>query len=127
LYIAGSNACFLSSDLATLLTGRYIEIPVMPFSFVEFVSGYTVNSFDRTFGKSKIEIFNDYLTYGGFPEVLNLLNAGKENNIKNYLSGVYSIILEKDIMKRNKIRSKFDFENLTKFMFDSIGNIVSPK
>ena len=121
LYITGSNAYFLSSDLATLLTGRYIEIPVMPFSFAEFVSGYTVYG-----NKSKIEIFNDYLIYGGFPEALNLLNAGKENEVRNYLSSVFSTILEKDIMKRNKIRSKFDFENLTKFMFDSIGNIVSP-
>ena len=126
LYITGSNAYFLSSDLATLLTGRYIEIFVMPFSFAEFVSGYKVNSFDRTFGRSKIEFFNDYLTYGGFPEVLNLLNAGKENEVKSYLSSVYNTILEKDIMKRNKIRSKFDFENLAKFMFDSVGNIVSP-
>jgi predicted AAA+ superfamily ATPase len=130
LYITGSNAYFLSSDLATLLTGRYIEIPVMPFSFAEFVSGYTLNAFNKgfsnAFGRSKIEIFNDYLTYGGFPEVLNLLNAGKENEIRNYLSSVYSTILEKDIMKRNKIRSKFDFQNLAKFMFDSVGNIVSP-
>jgi len=130
LYITGSNAYFLSSDLATLLTGRYIEIPVLPFSFAEYVSGYSVdtfdNTFDRSFGKSKIEIFNDYLIYGGFPEALNMLNAGKENDIRNYLSSVFRTILEKDIMKRNKIRSKFDFENLTKFMFDSIGNIVSP-
>ena len=126
LYITGSNAYFLSSDLATLLTGRYIEIPVMPFSFAEFISGYSRNDFSNDFGRSKAEIFNDYLTYGGFPEVLNLLNAGKENEIKNYLSSVYSTILEKDIMKRNKIRSKFDFENLAKFMFDSVGNIVSP-
>jgi predicted AAA+ superfamily ATPase len=130
LYITGSNAYFLSSDLATLLTGRYIEIPVMPFSFAEFVSGYEFNTFDdtfdNTFGKSKIEIFTNYLTYGGFPAVLNLLNAGKVNDIKNYLSSVYKTILEKDIMKRNKIRSKFDFENLATFMFDSIGNMVSP-
>ena len=130
LYITGSNAYFLSSDLATMLTGRYIEIKIMPFSFAEFVSGYKVNSFDKTFdntfGKSKFEIFNDYLQYGGFPEVLNLLNAGKKNEINNYLSSVYYTILEKDIMTRNKIRSKFDFENLARFMFDSIGNIVSP-
>jgi len=130
LYITGSNAYFLSSDLATLLTGRYIEIKVMPFSFIEFVSGYKINSFDTTFdytfGKSKIEIFNDYLNYGGFPEALNLLNAGKSYEIRSYLSSVFNTILDKDIMKRNKIRSKFDFENLTRFMFDSIGNIVSP-
>jgi predicted AAA+ superfamily ATPase len=66
------------------------------------------------------------LQYGGFPEVLNLLNANKENEINNYLSSVYNTILEKDIMIRNKIRSKFDFENLARFMFDSIGSIVSP-
>jgi len=130
LYITGSNAYFLSSDLATLLTGRYIEIQVMPFSFAEFLSGYKVSTFDytfdATFGKSKQEIFNDYLYYGGFPEVLNFLNAGNNNNINSYLSSVFYTILEKDIMKRNKIRSKFDFENLTRFMFDSIGSTVSP-
>jgi predicted AAA+ superfamily ATPase len=137
LYLTGSNAYFLSSDLATMLTGRYIEIKILPFSFVEFVSGYKVNSeatyngtyrYDGTitYGKSKFEIFNDYLQYGGFPEVLNLLNASKENEINNYLSSVYNTILEKDIMIRNKIRSKFDFENLARYMFDSIGSIVSP-
>ncbi|MDR2907357.1 MAG: ATP-binding protein [Bacteroidales bacterium] len=130
LYITGSNAFFLSSDLATLLTGRYIEIKVMPFSFAEFLLGYTASPFDKTFdhtfGYSKAEIFNHYLQYGGFPEVLNFLNADKTDEINRYLSSVYSTILEKDIMKRNKIRSKFDFENLAKFMFDSIGNTVSP-
>jgi predicted AAA+ superfamily ATPase len=125
LYITGSNAYFLSSDLATLLTGRYIEISILPFSFAEFVSGYE-NTVVGGFAKSKAEIFSEYLLYGGFPEALNLLNVGRKDEIKNYLSSVYNTILEKDIMKRNKIRSKFDFENLTRFMFDSIGNIVSP-
>jgi len=128
LYITGSNAYFLSSDLATMLTGRYIEIKMMPFSFAEFVSGYAnvgVENF-RPLHKTKFEIFNDYLQYGGFPEVLNLLNAGKENEINGYLSSVYHTILEKDIMTRNKIRSKLDFENLARFMFDSIGSTVSP-
>ena len=136
LYVTGSNAYFLSSDLATLLTGRCIEIQVMPFSFSEFISGYGntetihqgVHFHDGAiaYGKSKAEIFNDYLHYGGFPEVLNLLNAGKNNEANSYLSSVFSTILEKDIMNRNKIRSKFDFENLTRFMFDSVGNLVSP-
>jgi predicted AAA+ superfamily ATPase len=137
LYVTGSNAYFLSSDLATLLTGRCIEIQVMPFSFSEFLSGYKVNTeaiyngeyyYDGTinYGKSKAEIFNDYLHYGGFPEVLNLLNAGKNNEVNSYLLSVFSTIMEKDIMNRNKIRSKFDFENLTRFMFDSVGNLVSP-
>ena len=136
LYITGSNAYFLSSDLTTLLTGRCIEIHVMPFSFSEFLSGYGNTEaihhgelfHDGTiaYGKSKVEIFNDYLHYGGFPEVLNLLKAGKNNEANSYLSSVFSTILEKDILNRHKIRSRFDFENLTRFMFDSVGKVVSP-
>ena len=130
LYLTGSNAYFLSSDLATLLTGRYVEIKMMPFSFAEFLSGYTATpfnaAFSNAFGVSKLEIFNDYMLLGGFPEVLNLLNAGKRADAPAYLSSVYQSIVEKDIMPRGKIRSKFDFENLARFVFDSIGSIVSP-
>jgi len=119
LYITGSNAYFLSSELATLLTGRYIEIKMLPFSFVEFAQNYTDT-------KNIQKIFEDYILYGGFPEAANMLQTPAKNKISTYLSGVYSTILEKDIMKRNKIRSKFDFENLYRFMLDSMGSLVSP-
>ena len=117
IYITGSNAWFLSSDLATLLTGRYIEIPVLPLSFKEFSSVFT---------KSKTEIFEDYITYGGMPEVSNILQLNNEQEITPYLTNVYRTILEKDIYKRNKVKSKFDFENIVNFMMDCVGNIASP-
>ena len=119
LYITGSNAYFLSSELATLLTGRYLEIYVFPFSFAEFLSAYK-NYFNKN------EALDDYLLYGGLPEVSNLLHGGQKSEIFNYLNTVFKTILEKDIMKRKKILSKTDFENIVRFMLDSVGSIVSP-
>ena len=117
IYITGSNAWFLSSELATLLTGRYIEISVLPLSFKEFASVFT---------KSNVEIFEDYITFGGMPEVSNILQLNNIQEITPYLTSVYRTILEKDIYKRNKVKSKFDFENIANFVFDSVGSIVSP-
>ena len=117
IYITGSNAWFLSSELATLLTGRYIEISVLPLSFKEFSSIFT---------KSKTEIFEDYINLGGMPEVSNILQLNNEQEITPYLTNVYRTILEKDIYKRNKVKSKFNFENIVNFVFDCIGNTVSP-
>jgi len=117
IYITGSNAWFLSSELATMLTGRYIEIPILPLSFKDFAS---------IFSKNKTEIFEDYINFGGMPEVSNILKLNNETEIIPYLTNVYRTILEKDIFKRNKIKSKFDFENIVQFMLDCVGNIVSP-
>jgi len=117
IYITGSNAWFLSSELATLLTGRYIEIPILPLSFKEFSSVFT---------KSKSEIFEDYINFGGMPEVSNILQLNNEQEITPYLTSVYRTILEKDIYRRNKIKSKLDFENIVNFIFDCIGSIISP-
>ena len=119
LYITGSNAWFLSSELATLLTGRYIEIPVLPLSLKEFTL-----AFDQH--RSKAEIFEDYLTFGGMPEVSNILKSNNFQEVTPYLQHVYKTILEKDIFKRKKIKSLFDFENIVRFMFDRVGHIVSP-
>ena len=119
LYITGSNAYFLSSELATLLTGRYIEIKILPFSFAEFTQNYSGT-------KNKQAIFEDFMLYGGFPEVGNMLQTLAKSRISNYLTSIYTTIVEKDIMRRNKIRSKFDFENLYIFMLDSVGSLSSP-
>jgi predicted AAA+ superfamily ATPase len=119
LYITGSNAYFLSSELATLLTGRYLEIHVTPFSFAEFISYY-----DNY--RSKYDVFDDYLFYGGLPEVSNLFHNGQKSETSNYVNTVFNTIVEKDIMKRRKILSKLDFENVAQFLFDSVGSIVSP-
>jgi predicted AAA+ superfamily ATPase len=108
--------------LATLLTGRYLEIYISPFSFAEYSSGYTGDTSER----GKIGIFDDFMTFGGLPETLNLFNNGQKNEILNYINTVFSTIVEKDIMKRNRMKSKTDFELVARFLFDSVGSIVSP-
>jgi predicted AAA+ superfamily ATPase len=118
LYITGSNAYLLSSELSTLLTGRYIEIPVLPLSFKEFSSNFN--------NENTAEIFENYITYGGMPEVANILKLNNKQEVAPYLQSVYKTILEKDIYKRKIIKSKFDFENLIQFILDSVGSIVSP-
>jgi predicted AAA+ superfamily ATPase len=122
LYITGSNAYFLSSDLATLLTGRYLEIYLSPFSFAEYTSGYAGDTSER----GKVGIFDDFMTFGGLPETLNLFNNGQKNEISNYVNMVFNTIVEKDIMNRKRVQSKTDFELVARFLFDSVGSIVSP-
>ncbi|GHV27407.1 hypothetical protein FACS1894176_09290 [Bacteroidia bacterium] len=112
IYITGSNAYMLSSDLATFISGRYIEIKMMPFSFYEFSQNYQ--------NTPKTEIFNDYLTYGGFPEVSNFLHNNAKAEIPSYLENIYKTVLEKDIKSRKGIRLEFDFNNLVRFAFDNI-------
>jgi uncharacterized protein len=117
IYITGSNAWFLSSELATMLTGRFIEIQVLPLSF---------NEFSSVFNKNKNELFEDYINFGGMPEVSNILKLGKANELTPYLTSVYRTILEKDIYRRNKVKFKLDFENIVNFILDSVGSILSP-
>jgi predicted AAA+ superfamily ATPase len=119
LYITGSNAYTPSSDLATFLSGRYLEINILPFSFKEFAAAYPS-------GAQPATVFNDYLTYGGFPEVSNFLHAGAGSEIGAYLRSVYATVYQKDIKTRKRIRSNFDFEAVMKFAFDTTGSIVSP-
>lgn len=118
LYITGSNAYFLSGELATLLTGRYIEIKMLPLSFKEFLSGQS----DQTDLSRK---FSNFLANGGFPYVLELNNDNKL--IKDYLSGIYNTIILKDIVQRKKISDVTILESIVKFLFDNIGNNTSAK
>jgi predicted AAA+ superfamily ATPase len=111
------------SSWVGLFLGRYLEIYVSPFSFAEFLSGYVQNTDDY---KSKSEIFDDFMAYGGLPEAVNLMNGGQKSETMNYISTVFGTIVEKDIMKRKKVQSKTDFELVTRFLFDSVGSIVSP-
>ncbi|MGK2896245.1 MAG: ATP-binding protein, partial [Candidatus Saccharimonadales bacterium] len=119
VYITGSNAYMLSGDLATVLSGRYIEISILPFSFAEFASSY-VGTIPKT------EIFSDYFEYGGFPEVANFIHANAKSEVSDYLDGIYKTVLEKDIRRRRDIRSDFDFTNVLKFTMDNIGSQLSP-
>lgn len=117
IYITGSNAHMLSGELATLLSGRYIKIEVLPLSFEEYLQGV---------GNDNIESkYIDYLRFGSFPFILQF--KGNEDQIMVYLDGLYNTIFKKDIVKRNNISNEDALENVTKFIFDSIGNLTTSK
>ena len=119
LYITGSNAWLLSSELATLLTGRYIEIKMLPLSFKEYLSIFE----DKTDLSRK---FRDYLQYSSFPQATQLFKINPEN-IKLFLDGIYNTILFKDVMQRKGITDKNTLERVTKYLYDNIGNRTSMK
>ncbi|MEE1302870.1 MAG: ATP-binding protein [Bacteroidales bacterium] len=118
LYITGSNAFLLSSELGTLLSGRYIAINLHPFSFSEYVSAFENNvNTDR--------LFRQYMNASCFPEAVNL-SISSPNMVNTYLKSLYDTVVVKDIVKRNNLR-KFDtLQNVLNFLFDNIGNVVSP-
>lgn len=119
IYITGSNAFLLSGELATLLTGRYVEIKMLPLSFKEYVSGFENNSNYQS-------LFLDYMKNGGMPGVLSILDLDTDG-INTYLDSIFSTVIVKDIMARNKIVNKTLLENIIKFIFDSIGSVISTK
>ena len=119
LYITGSNAYLLSSELATLLTGRYIEIKMLPLSFKEYMSAFE----DKTDISKK---FRNYLEVSSFPQAIELYNANPEN-INLFLDGIYNTILFKDVMQRKGIKDKSVLERVTKYLYDNIGNRSSMK
>lgn len=119
LYIIGSNAWLLSSELATLLTGRYIEIKMLPLSFKEYMSAFE----DKTDISRK---FRDYLRYSSFPQAIELYKINPEN-INLFLDGIYNTVLFKDAMQRKGITDKNALERVTKYLYDNIGNRTSMK
>lgn len=119
IYITGSNAFLLSGELATLLTGRYIEIKMLPLSFKEYVSFFSNNN-------NYQELFLRYMKNGGMPGTLSVLDL-ENDEINKYLDSIFSTIVFKDIMARNKITDKALLENIIKFIFDSIGSPISTK
>lgn len=119
VYITGSNAYLLSGELATLLSGRYIQIDMLPFSFKEYYEA------TKKSGKSKQELFDAYLRYGSFPYVAYLEND--EKIISQYIEGVYNTILIKDVAIREKINDITVLENILKTVASSIGSPISTK
>lgn len=116
IYITGSNSYMLSGELATFLTGRYIQIHVLPLSFKEYLNYY---------GESdELKKYNDYITYGGFPYLINLENI---NEKLDYLDSVYNTVLIKDVISRKKVKDPLILESLCRFLFDNIGSNVSTK
>lgn len=120
LYVTGSNANITSSEIGTLLSGRYVEVKMQPLTFSEFLEFFSDGAGDK-FAK-----FQLFMRYGGFPEVANLLAAGKELAVTPYLRSIYDTILEKDIKTRKNIRFMDDFRQTVSFMFNNVGNVTSP-
>jgi predicted AAA+ superfamily ATPase len=114
LYITGSNAGLLSGELATLLSGRYVEIKMLPLSFKEYVSAAGTGDLSRK--------YRDYLLNSSFPYALEL---SRRKDILAYLDGIYTSIVLKDIVKRKKITDIAALESVIRFMFDNIGNLCS--
>lgn len=113
IYMTGSNADLLSSELATLLTGRYVEIKMLPLSYKEYID----NNSDSA------ESFNNYLNNGGLPYLLNL----ETDEMKyEYIIGLYNTILNNDIIRRHNDIDISIFENILNFIIDNTSNIVSP-
>lgn len=118
LYITGSNAYILSSELATLLSGRYIAINLHPYSFAEYVSAFPAET--RT-----DKLFHQYINGSCFPEAVNILQASPDM-VNPYLRSLYDTIVVKDIVKRWKLRKFDSLQRIIDFVFDSIGSVVSP-
>lgn len=119
IYITGSNAYLLSSDFATLLSGRYVEIKMLPLSFKEFLD---FNTFEP--GTSDDQKFETYLKYGGMPAIAAYDFRQRDINVA--LDGIYSSVILRDVVERNKITDQALLQKLILFMADNIGNLTSP-
>ena len=127
LYITGSNAYFMSSELATLLSGRYIELKMLPLSFKEYYQAKLeyekLEQKENRISKTLIQYYNEYIVNSSFPYTLQLDSDLK--NIHEYLSGIYNSVLLKDIVSRLKISDVMRLESVVKYIFDNIGNLTS--
>lgn len=123
MYITGSNARLLSGELATLLSGRYIEIPVYPLSFSEYLE-FAGNNEDEK-GLSREQHFSNFLRYGGLPGIHEM--KWEDAALLRYLTDIFNSVLLKDVIKRNKIRDIHLLERIVQYLLDNIGNTFSAK
>lgn len=120
IYITGSNAYLLSSELSTYLTGRYIEIKVLPLSFKEFL--------DFTVLEDNISIedkFIEYVKFGGMPGIITIKNEA--DLYENVIKGIYNTVFMKDVVERNKLVDGSLLEKILKFLMSNIGSQISSK
>ena len=117
LYVTGSNAYLLSSELATLLSGRYVSINLHPFSFKEYADVFAEeHSYDR--------LFRQYINSSCFPEAAILSKTSPEN-VNSYLKSLYETVVVKDIIKRYNLRKYNSLQNIINYLFDSVGISIS--
>ena len=118
LYVTGSNAYLLSSELATVLSGRYVALNLHPFSFAEYVLAFPEErNLDR--------LFRQYINNSSFPEAVNL-SKNAPQMINAYLKSLYDTVVVKDIVQHNKLRKFANIQNIIQFLYDSVGSVVSP-
>ena len=118
IYITGSNAYLLSSELGTLLSGRYISINMHPFSFAEYVASFPEE-------QNTDRLFRQYMNNSCFPQAINMQKTAPQA-VNAYLKSLYETVVVKDIVQRNHLR-KFDtLQHVIDFLFDSVGSVVSP-
>ena len=117
IYITGSNANLLSHEIATMLSGRYVEIRMLPLSFREFVEMRGGNDYSR--------LYAQYVGGSSFPYAGTLLDSPRD--LGDYLEGIYNTILLKDVVQRRKIPDPMMLDSVAKFVFDSIGSELSTR
>ncbi len=117
IYVTGSNAYLLSSELATLISGRYVEIKVLPLSFKEY------NEFYKDSKNDKEELFNNYLKYGGLPQLLSL--PSDEKTISTFLESIYYTIILKDVVSHTKLKDIDLLKRVFAFICGNVGSITS--
>lgn len=120
LYLTGSNAKMLSSEIATILSGRYVEIKMQPFSFCEYLE---FRKAENKIQNTNEDEFYNFLKYGSFPFIAS---ENDENVILNYLDGIYSTVVLKDVIARNSVKDVNLLQNILKTTLSSIGSYVSP-
>lgn len=118
--ITGSNAKLLSSELSTLIAGRYVEIPVYPLSFNEFLI------FEKEYGIESVSVevsFNNYIKYGGLPVLFSYFN--RDEVFSDVLGGIYNTVLKKDVISFNKVKDVGLLDRVTEYCFENIGGTLS--
>ncbi|GHT13245.1 ATPase [Bacteroidia bacterium] len=118
LYVTGSNAYLLSSELATLLTGRYVAINLHPFSFYEYTLAFPEE-------KNTDRLFRQYMNNSCFPEAVNLSKTAPEI-VNDYLQSIFNTVVVKDIVKKYKLRNFNNLQRIIEYLFDTVGSLVSP-
>lgn len=119
IYVTGSNANLLSSELTTLLAGRVYTVQIYPLSFAEYIQIYPFKN-----NEDKYKIFDKYLKFGGMPMLASLND--NERLMVNYLSDIKDVVLKKDIIARNKIKDIVFLDNLLQYMSTVIGTLINP-
>lgn len=117
VYITGSNAYFMSTELATLLSGRYVELNMLPLSFAEYASAFPENT-------AREELYRNYVYNSSFPYTVQLKNR---HNIYEYLDGLFNTVVLNDIVERKSIQDPGMLKSVIRFLFDNIGNTCSAK